>query len=185
MIRGECTTRGVVGRRTRFGLRDSNGHEHRAHAGLALDSHLRHSAATARPYRRTKGVALCAGIAAAEAVLTRASECIPGARAVSTMHAVQTSQRLAAGLRHRDAVGMDATELRELQSPLKRKYRDDPAAAATPLRAEGDFALAASPRQSVVGPDRCEPACIRRPAATGRTPVPATCSSRPCLPAPV
>jgi uncharacterized OsmC-like protein len=34
---------------------------------------------------------------------------------------------------------MDATELRELQSPLKRKYRDDPAAAATPLRAEGDF----------------------------------------------
>jgi uncharacterized OsmC-like protein len=139
MIRGECTSRGVVGRRTRFGLRDSNGHEHRAHAGLALDSHLRHSAATARPYRRTKGVALCAGIAAAEAVLTRASECIPGARAVSTMHAVQTSQRLAAGLRHRDAVGMDATELRELQSPLKRKYRDDPAAAATPLRAEGDF----------------------------------------------
>jgi uncharacterized OsmC-like protein len=34
---------------------------------------------------------------------------------------------------------MDATELRDLQSPLKRKYRDDPAAAATPLRAEGDF----------------------------------------------
>ena len=34
---------------------------------------------------------------------------------------------------------MDATELRELQSPLKRKYRDDPATAATPLRAEGDF----------------------------------------------
>jgi uncharacterized OsmC-like protein len=34
---------------------------------------------------------------------------------------------------------MDGTELRELQAPLKRKYRDDAAAAATPLRAEGDF----------------------------------------------
>ena len=34
---------------------------------------------------------------------------------------------------------MNATDLRELQSPLKRKYRDDPASAATPLRAEGDF----------------------------------------------
>ena len=34
---------------------------------------------------------------------------------------------------------MDADELRELQSLPKRKYRDDPAAAATPLRAEGDF----------------------------------------------
>ena len=34
---------------------------------------------------------------------------------------------------------MDATDLRELQAPLKRKYRDDPPAAATPLRAEGDF----------------------------------------------
>jgi uncharacterized OsmC-like protein len=34
---------------------------------------------------------------------------------------------------------MDATELRELQSPLKRRYRDDPAAAATPLHAHGDF----------------------------------------------
>ena len=34
---------------------------------------------------------------------------------------------------------MDATELREMQSPLKRQYRDDPEAAATPLHAEGDF----------------------------------------------
>jgi uncharacterized OsmC-like protein len=34
---------------------------------------------------------------------------------------------------------MDATELREMQSPLKRRYRDDPEAAATPLHAEGDF----------------------------------------------
>ena len=34
---------------------------------------------------------------------------------------------------------MDATELRGRQSPLKQKYRDDPAAAEIPLRAEGDF----------------------------------------------
>jgi uncharacterized OsmC-like protein len=34
---------------------------------------------------------------------------------------------------------MDATELRGVQSPLKRTYRDDPAAAVTPLRAVGDF----------------------------------------------
>jgi uncharacterized OsmC-like protein len=32
---------------------------------------------------------------------------------------------------------MDATELRELQRPLKQKYRDDPASALVPLRAEG------------------------------------------------
>ena len=34
---------------------------------------------------------------------------------------------------------MNADDLRELQSPLKKKYRDDPAAAVTPLHAEGDF----------------------------------------------
>ena len=32
---------------------------------------------------------------------------------------------------------MDATELRELQRPLKQKYRDDPTSALVPLRAEG------------------------------------------------
>jgi uncharacterized OsmC-like protein len=32
---------------------------------------------------------------------------------------------------------MDATELRELQRPLKTKYRDDPASAFVPVRAEG------------------------------------------------
>ena len=34
---------------------------------------------------------------------------------------------------------MDADGLRGLQSPLKKRYRDDPAAAATPLHAEGEF----------------------------------------------
>lgn len=34
---------------------------------------------------------------------------------------------------------MDASELRAVQSPLKRRYREDPAAAATPVRAHGDF----------------------------------------------
>jgi uncharacterized OsmC-like protein len=34
---------------------------------------------------------------------------------------------------------MDATELRELQRPLKQKYRDDPTGALVPLRAEGRF----------------------------------------------
>jgi uncharacterized OsmC-like protein len=34
---------------------------------------------------------------------------------------------------------MDATELREMQAPLKAKYRSDPGAARTPLSARGDF----------------------------------------------
>jgi len=35
---------------------------------------------------------------------------------------------------------MDATALRELQAPLKVRYRDEPAAAVVTLRAEGDLA---------------------------------------------
>jgi uncharacterized OsmC-like protein len=35
---------------------------------------------------------------------------------------------------------MDATELRELQAPLKAKYRDEPGAAVVTLRARGDLA---------------------------------------------
>jgi uncharacterized OsmC-like protein len=35
---------------------------------------------------------------------------------------------------------MDATALRELQAPLKAKYRDDPQSAVVTLRAEGDLA---------------------------------------------
>ncbi len=34
---------------------------------------------------------------------------------------------------------MDAAALRELQAPLKKKYRDDPAAAHTPMHATADF----------------------------------------------
>jgi uncharacterized OsmC-like protein len=34
---------------------------------------------------------------------------------------------------------MDAATLRELQAPLKRRYRDDPASALTPLQARADF----------------------------------------------
>lgn len=34
---------------------------------------------------------------------------------------------------------MDATRLRELQAPLKQKYKDDPSTARTPLRATADF----------------------------------------------
>jgi len=34
---------------------------------------------------------------------------------------------------------MDATGLREMQAPLKAKYRDDPAAAVVTLKAEGDL----------------------------------------------
>lgn len=34
---------------------------------------------------------------------------------------------------------MDAAALRELQAPLKRRYRDDPDSARTPLRAAGDY----------------------------------------------
>lgn len=35
---------------------------------------------------------------------------------------------------------MDATTLRELQAPLKQRYKDDPATAATPLHASGSTA---------------------------------------------
>jgi hypothetical protein len=34
---------------------------------------------------------------------------------------------------------MDAAELRELQAPLKQKYRDDPETARTPMHAHADF----------------------------------------------
>ena len=34
---------------------------------------------------------------------------------------------------------MDNTTLREMQTPLKEKYRSDPATARTPLKARGDF----------------------------------------------
>ena len=34
---------------------------------------------------------------------------------------------------------MDASQLRALQAPLKQQYRDEPAAAMTPLAARGDF----------------------------------------------
>jgi len=34
---------------------------------------------------------------------------------------------------------MDTSELRAVQSPLKRRYREDPAAAVTPVRAHADF----------------------------------------------
>src|SRR3954449_6849473 len=36
--------------------------------------------------------------------------------------------------------GMDSTVLRELQAPLKAKYRDEPGAALVTLRAKGDLA---------------------------------------------
>src|SRR4051812_32511659 len=36
--------------------------------------------------------------------------------------------------------GMDSTALRELQAPLKEKYRDEPGAALVTLRARGDLA---------------------------------------------
>src|SRR5437762_9058212 len=36
--------------------------------------------------------------------------------------------------------GMDSTALRELQAPLKEKYRDEPGAALITLRAKGDLA---------------------------------------------
>jgi uncharacterized OsmC-like protein len=46
---------------------------------------------------------------------------------------------LAVQLATPDAWHMEASELRALQAPLKQRYRDDPAAAMTPLRARGDF----------------------------------------------
>ncbi len=60
---------------------------------------------------------------------------------------------------------MDATSLRELQAPLKARYRSDPAAASTPLEARADFRDPVSRAQWTPGRARCEPACTRPPAA--------------------
>ncbi len=40
---------------------------------------------------------------------------------------------------NRSDCGMDATRLRELQAPLKEKYRADPSSATVPLASRGDF----------------------------------------------
>ena len=40
----------------------------------------------------------------------------------------------------RDDEPMNASELRELQAPIKQSYRDDPSKAVTPLHAEASFA---------------------------------------------
>lgn len=42
-------------------------------------------------------------------------------------------------IQHGTLAGMDAAALRELQAPLKRQYRDDPASAGTPISARGDY----------------------------------------------
>ena len=51
---------------------------------------------------------------------------------------------------------MDATALRELQAPLKAKYRDDPQSAVVTLRAEGDLDF-----RGTLGVDRHAPVGFR------------------------
>ena len=65
---------------------------------------------------------------------------------------------------------MDANELRALQAPLKKQYREQPATALTPARAEAmlDVNRIACRVRSWGG--ETTPACIRLPAATGAWP---------------
>src|ERR1700710_2441656 len=51
---------------------------------------------------------------------------------------------------------MDAAALRELQAPLKQKYRDDPETARTPMEARADFSDAGitATVQTWLGPGR-------------------------------
>ncbi len=75
---------------------------------------------------------------------------------------------------------MDAAALREMQAPIKQKYKDDPSAALARLHAEGDFrdeGITATV-ETWSGPQRA--GSTRPPAATAATPAPATCCCRPC-----
>jgi uncharacterized OsmC-like protein len=60
---------------------------------------------------------------------------------------------------------MDASELRELQRPLKQQYRDDPATARTPAHAEGIVDVAALTCRIVTAPG--ETVAGLHPAAGG------------------
>jgi hypothetical protein len=69
---------------------------------------------------------------------------------------------------------MDANELRALQAPLKKQYREQPETARTPARAEAmlDLDRVACRVRSWGGETNA--GCIRRPAGTGAWPAPRT-----------
>lgn len=97
------------------------------------------------------------------------TECIRGG-GVSTVRRSRHRPRLAARLGHGDAVSMDATELRELQSPLKRKS----STVTIPRPQRRRYArrvtipTTASPTQCVVGPGAGRPASGDRRRRVGR-----------------
>ena len=68
---------------------------------------------------------------------------------------------------------MDANELRALQAPLKKQYREQPATALTPARAEAMLDVdRVACRVRSWGGDTDSLACIPPPAATGAWPAP-------------
>ena len=72
---------------------------------------------------------------------------------------------------------MNAAELKELQTPIKARYRDDPNAAVITLKARG--AIGEGVTCSVeTGRQLVEAGLHPAPAEPGCMPVPATCSSR-------
>jgi hypothetical protein len=79
---------------------------------------------------------------------------------------------------------MDAEQLRNLQAPLKSRYREEPDSAVITLKASGELgAESITCKVETAGP-WSRPACIRRPAATGCRSAPATCCWRRWSPAP-
>ena len=79
---------------------------------------------------------------------------------------------------------MDANELRALQAPLKKQYREQPETARTPARAEAVLDLDRVACRVASWMARPPPACIRLPAGTGAWRAPRTCCWRRSLPAP-
>ena len=77
---------------------------------------------------------------------------------------------------------MDAKNLRELQAPIKDRYRSDPAAAVVTLSADGDLSGAGIACKVDTGRALWRPACTRPAAAAACRPAPVTCCWKPWSP---
>ena len=76
---------------------------------------------------------------------------------------------------------MNADELRATQAPIKQRYRDDPAAALIPARAE---AVLEHDVACTVRPGRRHPCRAARRRRAASSPAPPTCCWRRWSPAP-
>lgn len=79
---------------------------------------------------------------------------------------------------------MDVAQLREIQAPLKNRYKEKPEAAVITLRAKGEIGQEGLACRVETGRALPEQACTPPPAAAGCRPARATCCWRPWPPAP-